>query len=112
MTFLANTVLPAPINVIFSVNFVLLALISKNLLIFLLSWIIIQLYTTLTLENIIILPFLEVTYIIDLRVRKSIELLEEGISVTEAALSSGFFDLSYYTKIMNCTPREYVKNIR
>lgn len=68
------------------------------------------------LENIIILPFLEVTYIIDLRVRKSIELLEEGISVTEAALSSGFFDSSYYTKMfkryMNCTPREYVKNIR
>lgn len=67
------------------------------------------------LENIIILPFLEVTYIIDLRVRKSIELLEEGTLVTEAALSSGFFDSSYYTKMfkryMNCTPREYVKNI-
>ncbi len=52
-------------------------------------------------------------YIMDLRVRKSIELLEEGKSVTEAALSSGFFDSSYYTKMfkryMNCTPREYVK---
>ena len=55
-------------------------------------------------------------YIMDLRVRKSIELLEEGITVTEAALSSGFFDSSYYTKMfrryMNCTPRDYVKNIR
>ena len=52
-------------------------------------------------------------YIMDLRVRKSIELLEEGKSVTEAALSSGFFDSSYYTKMfkryMNCTPRDYLK---
>ena len=52
-------------------------------------------------------------YIMDLRIRKSIELLEEGKSVTESALSSGFFDSSYYTKIfkryMGCTPREYFK---
>jgi AraC-like DNA-binding protein/mannose-6-phosphate isomerase-like protein (cupin superfamily) len=52
-------------------------------------------------------------YITGLRLRKSIELLEEGKSVTEAALSSGFFDSSYYTKMfkryMNCTPRDYLK---
>lgn len=54
-------------------------------------------------------------YIMDLRIRKSIELLEEGRSVTEAALSSGFFDSSYYTrtfkKYLDCTPREYVKRM-
>ena len=53
-------------------------------------------------------------YIMDLRVRKSIELLDEGRGVTESALSSGFFDSSYYTKMfkryMGCTPREYVKS--
>ena len=53
-------------------------------------------------------------YIMDLRIRKSIELLDEGKSVTEAAMSSGFFDSSYYTKMfkryMACTPRDYVKS--
>lgn len=53
-------------------------------------------------------------YIMDLRIRKSIELLDEGRSITESALSSGFFDSSYYTKMfkryMNLTPREYLKN--
>ena len=52
-------------------------------------------------------------YVTDLRVRKSTELLDKGTSVTEAAMSSGFFDSSYYTKTfkryMGCTPREYVK---
>jgi len=52
-------------------------------------------------------------YITDLRIRKSIELIDEGQSVTDAALSSGFFDSSYYTKMfkryMGCTPREYIK---
>lgn len=52
-------------------------------------------------------------YIVDLRVRKSIELLDEGKGVTEAAFASGFFDSSYYTKMfkryMSCTPREYLK---
>lgn len=52
-------------------------------------------------------------YIMDLRIRKSMELLDEGKSVTEAALSSGFFNSSYYTKMfkryMECTPREFVK---
>lgn len=53
-------------------------------------------------------------YITDLRIRKSIELLDEGRSVTESAMSSGFFDSSYYTKMfkryMGCTPREYLRN--
>ena len=53
-------------------------------------------------------------FITDLRIRKSIELLEGGVSVTEAALSSGFFDSSYYTKTfkryMGCTPREHMKS--
>ena len=52
-------------------------------------------------------------YIMDLRIRKSIELLDDGKGVTEAAMSSGFFDSSYYTKMfkryMGCTPREYLK---
>ena len=52
-------------------------------------------------------------YIMDLRIRKSIELLDDGKGVTESALSSGFFDSSYYTKMfkryMGYTPREYVK---
>ena len=55
-------------------------------------------------------------YVTDLRVRKSTELLDKGTSVTEAAMSSGFFDSSYYTKTfkryMGCTPREYVKKAR
>lgn len=53
-------------------------------------------------------------YITDLRLRKSIELIDEGKSVTEAAQSSGFFDSSYYTKMfkryMGRTPREYIKS--
>jgi len=53
-------------------------------------------------------------YIMDLRIRKSMELLDEGKGVTEAALSSGFFDSSYYTKMfqryMECTPRAYLKS--
>ena len=56
-------------------------------------------------------------YLIDLRIRKSIRLLEtEGCSVTEAALGSGFTGSSYYTEVfrryMNCTPREYIKRAR
>ena len=56
-------------------------------------------------------------YLLDLRIRKSIRLLEhEGCSITEAALGSGFFGSSYYTEVfrryMNCSPREYVKRIR
>lgn len=55
-------------------------------------------------------------YVTDLRVRKSIELLDAGKSVTESAMSSGFFDSSYYTKTfkryMGCTPREYVRGNR
>ena len=56
-------------------------------------------------------------YLMDLRVRKSLDVLrEEGHSVTEAALSAGFFSSSYYTSVfrryMGCTPREYVKKIR
>ena len=55
-------------------------------------------------------------YITDLRLRKSIELIEDGTSITEAALSSGFFDSSYYTKMfkryMGCSPREYIKGKR
>ena len=53
-------------------------------------------------------------YIMDLRLRKSIELLDDGHGVTDSALSSGFFDSSYYTKMfkryMGCTPREYLKS--
>ena len=53
-------------------------------------------------------------YLMDLRVRKSVSLLEsEGCSVTEAALGSGFSGSSYYTEVfrryMHCTPREYKK---
>ena len=55
-------------------------------------------------------------YVTELRVRKSTALLAKGASVTEAAMSSGFFDSSYYTKTfkryMGCTPREYVKKAR
>lgn len=57
-----------------------------------------------------------IDYVVDLRMRKSIALLEDGISVTEAAMSTGFFDSSYYTKMfkryVGCTPREYIKKIR
>ena len=53
-------------------------------------------------------------YLMDLRIRKSLKLLEnEGLSVTETALSSGFSSSSYYTEIfrryMGCTPREYLR---
>ncbi len=53
-------------------------------------------------------------YLMGLRVRRSIAVLEkEGSSVTEAALASGFSGSSYYTEVfrryMNCTPREYLK---
>lgn len=53
-------------------------------------------------------------YLMDLRIRKSLQLLdEEGLSVTEAALNCGFFNSSYYTKVfrryMGCTPREYLR---
>ena len=53
-------------------------------------------------------------YLMDLRIRKSLQLLEgEGLSVTETALNSGFSSSSYYTEIfrryMGCTPREYMR---
>ena len=53
-------------------------------------------------------------YLMGLRIRKSIQLLEEnGLSVTEAAQNTGFSNSSYYTKIfrryMGCTPREYLR---
>ncbi len=52
-------------------------------------------------------------YLMDLRIRRSIRLLNEGSSVTEAALSSGFSGSSYYTEVfrryMKCTPRDYIK---
>lgn len=53
-------------------------------------------------------------YLMDLRIRKSVRLLEgEGLSVTETALASGFSSSSYYTEVfrryMNCTPREYLR---
>ena len=53
-------------------------------------------------------------YLMDLRIRKSLPLLDEGgLSVTEAALSSGFSNSSYYTKVfrryMGCSPREYLR---
>lgn len=53
-------------------------------------------------------------YLMDLRIRKSIRLLDrEGLSVTETALASGFSSSSYYTEVfrryMGCTPREYMK---
>lgn len=53
-------------------------------------------------------------YLMDLRIRKSIRLLDrEGLSVTETALASGFSSSSYYTEVfrryMGCTPREYLK---
>ena len=53
-------------------------------------------------------------YLMDLRIRKSIRLLErEGMSVTETALASGFSSSSYYTEVfrryMNCTPSEYLR---
>jgi AraC-like DNA-binding protein/mannose-6-phosphate isomerase-like protein (cupin superfamily) len=56
-------------------------------------------------------------YLIDLRIRKSIRLLEAGgCTVTEAAMKSGFTGSSYYTEVfrryMNCTPREYMKRAR
>lgn len=56
-------------------------------------------------------------FLMDLRIRKSLRLLEQdGASVTETALSSGFSGSSYYTEIfrryMNCTPREYLRQKR
>ena len=54
-------------------------------------------------------------YLMDLRIRKSLQLLEndEDLSVTEVALNCGFFNSSYYTKVfrryMGCTPREYLR---
>lgn len=53
-------------------------------------------------------------YLMHLRIRKSIKLLEnDGVSVTEAALASGFSASSYYTEVfrryMGCTPREYLR---
>ena len=55
-------------------------------------------------------------YIMTLRVKSSIELLEAGKSVTEAATMSGFFDSSYYAKVfkryIGCTPKEYTEKIR
>ena len=54
-------------------------------------------------------------YLMDLRIRKSLQLLEddEDLSITEAALNCGFFNSSYYTKVfrryMGCTPREYLR---
>ena len=57
-----------------------------------------------------------IDYVIDLKIRKSIELLEAGMSVTEVAMATGFSDSSYYTKMfkryIGCTPKEYVKNKR
>ena len=56
-------------------------------------------------------------YLMDLRIRKSVRLLEnEGCTVTEAALASGFSGSSYYAEVfrryMHCTPREYIKKVR
>ena len=56
-------------------------------------------------------------FLMDLRIRKSLRLLEQdGASVTEAAMASGFSGSSYYTEIfrryMNCTPREYLRQKR
>lgn len=55
-------------------------------------------------------------YIMTLRVKNSIELLESGKSVTEAATTSGFFDSSYYAKVfkryIGYTPKEYLEKIR
>ena len=53
-------------------------------------------------------------YLMDLRIRKSLQLLEgDGASVTETALASGFSSSSYYTEVfrryMGCTPREYLR---
>ena len=53
-------------------------------------------------------------YLMGLRIKKSIQLLEEeGLSVTEAAQNTGFSNSSYYTKIfrryMGGTPREYLR---
>ena len=53
-------------------------------------------------------------YLMDLRIRKSLRLLEsDGLSVTDAALASGFSSSSYYTEVfrryMGCTPREYLQ---
>lgn len=53
-------------------------------------------------------------YLMDLRIRKSLRLLEsDGLSVTDTALASGFSSSSYYTEVfrryMGCTPREYLQ---
>ena len=54
-----------------------------------------------------------IDYVVDFRMRRSMLLLDKGASVTEAAMSSGFFDSSYYTKMfkryVGCTPREYLR---
>ena len=54
------------------------------------------------------------SYLMELRIRRSLSLLEnEGMSVTEAALATGFSSSSYYTEVfrryMGCTPRDYLK---
>lgn len=56
-------------------------------------------------------------FLMDLRIRRSLRILEnEGTTVTEAAMASGFSGSSYYTEIfrryMNCTPREYLRRRR
>ena len=56
-------------------------------------------------------------YLMDLRIRKSLRLLEsDGLSVTDTALASGFSSSSYYTEVfrryMGCTPREYLRRIK
>lgn len=53
---------------------------------------------------------------IQCRVRKAQKLLEAGISVTEAAYATGFYDQSHFDrcfhKIVRLTPNEYKKSVK
>ncbi len=55
-------------------------------------------------------------YVRDYRIEKSIKLMEAGMTVSEAARSTGFSELSRFSKVfrsrMNMSPREYMEKRR
>lgn len=55
-------------------------------------------------------------YVRDFRIEKSIKLMDSGTTVSEAAHSTGFSELSHFSKVfksrMNMSPREYMERRR
>jgi len=55
-------------------------------------------------------------YVRDFRIEKSIKLMKSGMTISEAAHSTGFSELSHFSKVfrgkMNMSPKEYMEQSR